>query len=350
MVKIYGSSGSEKRFLDAVNSRLKGCELNSLDEFEEYKSDPLKWEKELIDEKEFRVKSCEDENVFLKKENVRNKIRIERIVSKINLRNKTVLKNFGEIKEKAQNKVDELEYKKSKIEKNLKRNRDKLVQNTKDTQNTKKVEIKTIMENYKHNAKEIKLIQKDKELLNLITKSHSENLVIKRFQESFRSDNLTYLINGLNLNMLNKNSRKPNIIDHLFISKKGVFLFEITQQMKITPKVKAEIRKRLENLGKAFKTKFKDIVKINPKVTLISAREEIKLDGFKTLNIDNLKKYISDREEILSNDDLTIILNEVLKYTHSISTIDTLSIKTKKVLVDVKEYINKKFNEISNKP
>jgi hypothetical protein len=179
--------------------------------------------------------------------------------------------------------------------------------------------------------------------------AHGENSVIKFIEDQFSNHKNSYLINSFDLNIEEKaihiqdRTLKESKIDHIFISSKGIFLIETKAWSHISSDLIKSVENQLKRYERVFSDKFDSLVNENIIYLVVYTKKEIKLSkGFKVICLDKLEDYIMKKEDVLTNNDITNVMNIFLNDIKGISKFEKLTWRSKKVILNVKSLFKRK--------
>jgi hypothetical protein len=359
MVKIYNSCDSEVSFLNSINSRIKGHEINSIERFFDFEKDLEIVKNKDLEENEKNINDLEKENEYLNTQNSRTSEQLKDNSKKLFYKFKNISGKYGDLRDKIQNEIDILNHEKSNFEKKLNKNKDIISENLAEISILSKQKLKEIMSNYEFNKNELIEIRKNKKLMCILKGAIGENSVKNYIENKFKNDKTSYLINTFDIDLKNEGiyiqdkTLIESKIDHLFISNKGIFILETKAWKSVNETRVNEVENQLERYSEVFKNKFSDILNQNLEIILIYTKKEINLDkklNIKSLSINNFEDYINNKSIKLNSENLINILNEISPFVKSFSILEKLNFKSKKSLNLIKKFISSKFNskEIKN--
>lgn len=359
MVRIYGTSDSEREFLEYLNSFMLEIKLVSLDDYQNFQKYPEKRKNDILTTFDSQIENaksnqtkCYNENGFILND-------LKRINSQIFYKEKSVNKYWGELREKIKRELSSLKDEKRDLESEFESNNKKITNLKSEIQDLYSTK-KTTLFNVDKDIPKIIAINNDQHFKNLRQGSFGERNVITHVQGLFKDNKNYHLINAFDINLLGKAINVDNHtltetkLDHILLCPLGLFILETKAWKNYSKESVNKIINQLQKIKISFQDTFKD--KINQdfiKIFLVCTEQYIPLkenEHFRSIKLADLKSELNKSKEILSNDEITLILNHFLPHLNSdhITTGGKMNIKLKTMFVKTKRFIKDKLNNNQN--
>jgi len=323
MAKVYGVSDSEISFITFLNSHLKVIKIDSFEDYQNY-HDNYREEK--------KIKEEDYDNQFRKNQETLSRCNNQIKQDEYDLRGvewdikkkKSIIgKYWGKIKEDIQSEINQLENKSRKLRNNISDSKNTIVE-TKTENDSLIIERKNYLLNFDKDVHKLFELERNEEFKKKRQGAVGENKLIGFISNGFEKDNNSYLINGINFDIrggainINDSTKLETQIDHIFVCSKGIFFIE-TKHWKVecTNDFKHKLIEQLEKIKRTISFIFKDKIDLEViKVLLVGTEKKINLDGsdFISLRIDEIREFLLNQKDVLSNDEIKLTMNELSKY------------------------------------
>ena len=353
MAKVYGRSDSEISFTKLLNSHMKQNNFNSVENYQIFERNPQESKKQLEEGYDNKIKEASDEVSYLTNKQKQLTYDLNGIMMSLQRKEVSLKKLYGPLKEKVWEEVDVLRRKERKLNSELENSKEEWIKKSAEKDDLV-VDKKNALYNFDLDVKKLNELNYNTEFINIRKGAFGENNLINYIKGHFEKDNLFHLLNGITFDIsgsginINDSNKSSNQIDHILICPKGVFFIETKfWRQDCTEDFYKKLLEQLEKIKRTIQYKFEN--KINKEfisILLVGTEKKINLDEYKdytSLKLEELGDYIEKRLEIITKDEITLILNELSKYLNSEHSFPKRTIKLKSFFIKTKRYIKGKF-------
>ena len=358
MVKNYGESDAEKEFLKYLNGNMLEIESDSLEDYQNFQRYPQKRKIDITKTFDYEIKKSKEEQTrdYHKNESILKDLK--RINNQIFYKAKAVnnYKYNGELREKIRRELFSLRGSKRDLELDFESNKRKIISLKSEIQTSYSTKRSTLY-NIDKDIRKLNDLNNDNRFKRYRQGAFGERKVISHILNIYEKDKRYHLINGFNLDLQGKainihdHTLEKNQIDHILVCPYGLFILETKAWKNYSDNMIEETIKQIERIEKVFQKIFSK--KINQKfvnIFLVCTEKYIPIKEhkhFKSIKLENLQKEIENNKEIISKDEITLILNEFLPHLNSnhITKAGKTNIKIKALFSKTKKFIKSKLSK-----
>lgn len=351
MARVYGVSDSECSFVSLVNSQLQQIQIDSLDEYNDYRKHYKDKKKDIIQNFDERIKEVNENIEFCYNQIRQDEYDLRKVERDLSSNRSFLIGKWGKLRKEIENKISNLINKRNSLISDISYLKNSSVKKQTEGNMLKKEKTEIL---YKFDADINKLynLENNKQFRNKKQGAIGENQLIDYITLNFKNNNNFNLINGLNFDIIGgainiNNSTKPETqIDHVLVCPKGVFFIE-TKSWNIycTNDFKKNLFEQLNKIKRTFSYIFDGKIEDNiTKFLLVGTEKKITLENkheFVSLRLDELKDYLLSQKDILRKSDIILVLNKFSKYLpkERFSTFPRYKISLSSWFIDLKRKI-----------
>lgn len=357
MAKVYGRSDSEISFLHLLNSNMKQNDFNSLEDYQDFKRNPRESKKQLEESYDEKIKEAYDKISYLTNEQKQLVYDLNGVRMSLQRKQVSLKKLYGPLKEKVWEEVEALRRKERRLNSELENSKEERVKKSTEKDDLIMDKKKAIY-NFDLDVKKLDELDYNIEFINKRQGAFGENNLINYIKGHFEKHNDFCLLNGVTFDIsgsainINHSNKSSNQIDHILICPKGVFFIETKFWKKdCTEDFYKKLLEQLEKIKMTIQYKFEN--KINKEfihILLVGTEKKIKLNESKdytSLKLEELGPFIEKESDIITKDEMILILNEFPKHLSSeeFKSFPKGMIKIKSLFIKTKRYIKGKFSK-----
>jgi hypothetical protein len=321
MATIIGSSDSAKLFLNRLNSHFKEIKLANFNEFLTFSKNPSEYLKKIDDSLKSKMIEISKNRPGIKAQIKAQKWALGQTKYKLGKKYVTVKKVYGNLRDKINEEIDDLQQEKDRLEKSL----SSLFASLEVDKNELPILAERRREARTNIINDIKIfskLKKNDEFKMILKGAYGEIKVIEYISDCYKNCENYYLINGYDINVIAKainvddHTLVENKIDHILICHKGIFILETKSWKEIPKGGPDKIKNQFKKIIAVFKNRFEgQFFLSNFEPVLVTTEKRIVISenfGFKSLGLDELKEYIFNKPDLYSQSEITLIVNELL--------------------------------------
>lgn len=324
MVRVYGVSDSELSFVALLKSYLKEIEIDSYEDYQDYKDNYRDKKKEIEEEYDESIKEDSEAVTRCYHEIKQYEYDLRKVEWTLRKKEAIVNRYNGPLKERIKNEMDELRSKKRRLSSAISNRKEEVVdaRSEKDDLTSEKREK---LSNFDRDIGQLFFLEKNEKFTKKRQGMWGEKKVIEHISKGFGKEKMFNLINGLNFDVIggginiNDSTKVETQIDHVLVCPKGIYFIE-TKHWKAdhTYDLKKGLFEQLDKIKATISYIFDGKLKEDTiKILLVGTEKKIDLGSnsdFVSLKLDELKSYLMKQEDVLTKGEIIMVLSEFSKY------------------------------------